>query len=532
MTRIAILRVLAVAALSLFISAAASAQIFEITHSIDPTGLSFEAGSAFDPVHDCYFIVSTGLPGPVTGLFLNRSGAVLGSVALAPGPARVARVAYSPDISDGAGGLGAFVAIWSSAEPVFGQAVAFPGRLVGPTVTISGAHGGVVSKAGIAYSPVHHVFLVGLGLVTNIDNFPSRLVRLNLNLQPLDDLPLSSDLTDACGNAEFIFACNEIGVAWNPISSEFGVLYNQDRQKILARVSGGGPILRRTPLGIGPLYGALAVNPTTGHYLVVGAATDGVTTDGAEVAADGSLVGRGFITSSLDTQISVAGVMGLAYSAASGTFLLVGNAALRLGGGSLLLELNPHGVPLGSTLRLPRFPSVLASHATAPEWMLAMEAGHNYSIGTLTRFGGSDARLGGCLTPDPFVVLGGGTCANGGWLPPGIPAPPPPVAGGCATPDPFVALGGGTCANGGWLPPGIAAPAPPPPLPPVVPGGCGTPDPFVALGGGTCVNGGWLPPGISAPPPPPVVPGGCITPDPFVAIGGGVCMNGGWTPRG
>jgi glucose/arabinose dehydrogenase len=133
----------------------------------------------------------------------------------------------------------------------------------------------------------------------------------------------------------------------------------------------------------------------------------------------------------------------------------------------------------------------------------------------VVNFSGSVHRLslalaGGCATPDPFVALGGGTCVNGGWLPPGIappsggtsppPPPPPPPATGCATPDPFAALGGGTCVNGGWLPPGIAPPSggtSPPPSPPPAPTGCATPDPFVALGGGTCVNGGWLPPGIA-----------------------------------
>ena len=33
-----------------------------------------------------------------------------------------------------------------------------------------------------------------------------------------------------------------------------------------------------------------------------------------------------------------------------------------------------------------------------------------------------------------------------------VEAPPPAVA--CVGPDPFVTLGGGTCCNGGWLPPG------------------------------------------------------------------------------
>lgn len=78
-----------------------------------------------------------------------------------------------------------------------------------------------------------------------------------------------------------------------------------------------------------------------------------------------------------------------------------------------------------------------------------------------------------CTGPDPFVSLGGGTCYNGGWLPPGMPVPgggsaslaspsvpsPSGQSSGCLTADPFVSLGGGTCYNGGWLPPGMAPPA-------------------------------------------------------------------------
>lgn len=117
----------------------------------------------------------------------------------------------------------------------------------------------------------------------------------------------------------------------------------------------------------------------------------------------------------------------------------------------------------------------------------------------------------------------------------------------CTTADPFVSLGGGTCCNGGWLPPGMSCgstPAPPPstPVPSPSPTACSTPDPFAALGGGTCCNGGWLPPGMncsSTPIPPPSIPApeppapgapGCAGADPFASIGGGVCVNGGWVP--
>jgi endonuclease/exonuclease/phosphatase family metal-dependent hydrolase len=125
----------------------------------------------------------------------------------------------------------------------------------------------------------------------------------------------------------------------------------------------------------------------------------------------------------------------------------------------------------------------------------------------------------GCTGPDPFAVLGGGTCYRGGWLPPGMPipggggqvatpSPAPSRPSTCTTPDPFAALGGGTCYQGGWLPPGMQIPsggggavaASPAPAPaPAVPSTCATQDPFAALGGGTCYQGGWLPPGMSIP---------------------------------
>jgi len=136
------------------------------------------------------------------------------------------------------------------------------------------------------------------------------------------------------------------------------------------------------------------------------------------------------------------------------------------------------------------------------------------------------------------------------------------VGGGtsaCTTPDPFSAMGGGTCHNGGWLPPGMtppaSAPAPtssptpaPAPTPVVTNSGCTTPDPFTAMGGGTCANGGWLPPGMApmegvstsalppaptpTPAPQPTSQGGCTTIDPFAGIPSliGVCRNGGWVP--
>ena len=229
---------------------------------------------------------------------------------------------------------------------------------------------------------------------------------------------------------------------------------------------------------------------------------------------------------------------------------------------SLLVSIDGGGEP--SATRLTEHTEEMGAGATAVSSFGVDADGElylvSYGLGAVYRIV-SDATsppVDACVTPDPFVVLGGGTCCNGGWLPPGItcggapvtppssPDPPPGLA--CVTPDPFVALGGGTCCNGGWLPPGLTcsgapappAPPPPPPTPPPAPEACVTPDPFVVLGGGTCCNGGWLPPGMTcsgtpaSPPPSPEPPPdvACVTPDPFVVLGGGTCCNGGWLPPG
>jgi hypothetical protein len=220
-------------------------------------------------------------------------------------------------------------------------------------------------------------------------------------------------------------------------------------------------------------------------------------------------------------------------------------------------------------------------------WLGTLSTSGDFILATGGTPGGGS---GGCVTPDPFSSMGGGTCWNGGWLPPGI-APPsgavPPVLGPslpstppanhgiCANADPFAGMGGGVCWNGGWLPPGMvppsvynppsAAPTPPvlgPSLPqipaPSAPsggGGCATSDPFSTLGGGTCWNGGWLPPGAPVPnvgnggtgssgnngsgstptlpaPSAPTGPQPCVGSDPFSSIPGyrGTCVNGGWVP--
>lgn len=238
---------------------------------------------------------------------------------------QIAEVTYSPHLSNSAGGFGGFLVIWNIqvVRGLFGQIVSFPVGKVGPLLTIR-PPGEYELHAGIAYSPVDRVFLIAVGVVNDFFNGPTRILRLNQNAQPIDEMPLSSALSRSCANFEFSLSCNTVDVVWNSISNEFGVLYSQDLNATLARVSGSGMVLSRTPLGIPSQWGAFALNSATGTYLAVGGYELAHTTDGAEVSPEGALIGRGVVTTDFVTDAAFGHLMRLSYSIASGTFLLTG----------------------------------------------------------------------------------------------------------------------------------------------------------------------------------------------------------------
>ena len=148
----------------------------------------------------------------MTGRFINHDGVTIGALSLDAREGFPA-VAYSPDVSDGARGFGGFLTIWSlwGLPGLFGQIVSCPGGPVGPPVAIRPTFPpGFEFKGGIAYSPVNHVFLVALGeypFGVNNGRLPTRIIRLNQNAQPLDDMQLSSD--SECPNLEFSLGCNQ-----------------------------------------------------------------------------------------------------------------------------------------------------------------------------------------------------------------------------------------------------------------------------------------------------------------------------------
>jgi hypothetical protein len=452
---------------SLLLATPASAQLFEIASDSTPLADAFQNDAAYDPIHDTYFIVA-GAPATI-GQFFDRSARALGpALTLDPQVSTfVASAAYSPDVSDGTGGHGGFLVIWSSrVGELFAQIVSFPGRAIGlPQRIFVNPHGtsGIVpeiTSSDVAYSPIDRIFLVVVEYRNGQSLFdgPSRLIRVNLQGQPVGETALSSDPNFDCFFEGF-WQC-DVHIVWNPVFQEFGVFYmqgisasesdnSQASDRILARVRGDGTIVSRKIVGFFPRSNSeLEVNTNTGNYLAV------IGGYGVELAPDGTLVAQGPISTNLNFAVPVR----LSYSPAAGTFLLGGRPFSQPGA---LLELNQHGVPMSA---LPGPDSLaLGAHETAREWIVANRETTRI-IGTATPFGGSAALLPDCITPDPFASLGGGRCVNRGWLPPGhplipsgTPPTPPPLPRpptSCTIPDPFTSLGGGVCVGNGWVPRG------------------------------------------------------------------------------
>jgi hypothetical protein len=230
------------------------------------------------------------------------------------------------------------------------------------------------------------------------------------------------------------------------VTNEFGVAYPDGRNRLtVARVATNGAVVQRTVVVNQNARSAMDVNLASGNYIVAwanaGAAFD-TSMNVAEVSGQGAVLHTATVSGVASNTQGIA----VSYSPISHTFLLAGNPARAT-------QLDYYGSQLGQAVAagvgfLPR----IASRLSAPEWAIASSG--VVRIVTTNSFS--------CGTADPVAALGGGTCFNGGWYPPGAdaapspnptptPSPTPiPSPGGCATPDQFVAFGGGVCFNGGW----------------------------------------------------------------------------------
>jgi hypothetical protein len=484
---------------SLLISLPAQAQI---SRAGDPTRLIFtrdDVAIAYDPVHDVYAVVGT-TDETVRAAFVDASALPVGSVrsfgeswsahnvffTWAPG------VTYSPDVVNSDGTTGDFMLVFG--QPTISSHLvtrAFRYSLSPPfsSAAGSGYYAGF-TDAAIAYSSTDRVFLVATpggyfqraGEAT-AEAVPGILVGANA-AQIGDWFPLAG----SGGPAQVSGMRWDTAVEWDPNTNTFGVAYAWSTGSAggatFVRVATNGSVLSRTSLHSASAAAAvdLAFNPSTGRYVAVW--YDGAVR-AAEISAAGDILATGVISS------NVADALSLSYNSVSGTFLLaVHGPATAL----WAAELNGRGARSSGDIYLSHpstsyreystflgpaaFDVDIAATTRRAEWNVAFTNtttdGERYS----TNAGVDDFTLNTKI----FTQIVRTTSTNGGAS-----GSLTPVST-CATPDPFASLGGGTCVNGGWLPPGMAAPAP-------TPTGCAIPDPFASIPGmyGVCINGGWVP---------------------------------------
>jgi hypothetical protein len=390
-----------------------------------------------------------------------------------PSGATAVAMAYSADISNGSATGGAMLVL-KGFDGIFARPVLTQGLLMGDAHMISEESG---YDFGAAYSSTSGVFLIVWDACPAESVCHARAALLNLQGQPIGSVQ-DLDIGDAPD------------VAWNPVSNEFGVIGRHG----FVRLATDGRVTGHTDTFGGP---KITVNTESGNYIAVTRHFGG--TFGVEMDRTGRVISRGLMSATWSAGEDQ--WFAIAFNPVSRTFLL--QIYRTSSDNTPIVELNQHGAPLSRPIPGCNF-AVTTSRSDAAEWGWSDSVCPSpVAIGTNTRNGGSEMRLGGCASLDPFASLGGGHCYDGGWLPPGIdspfwdapaPAPPPaPAPLECTTRDPFASLGGGTCVNGGWLPPGMS-PAPQAPTAPApAPGECTTPDPFATLGGGVCRNGGWIP---------------------------------------
>src|SRR5262245_11422947 len=113
--------------IALATAAPARAQLSAPFPSIAMSG----ADVAYDSSHDAYLVVGTGTHATQAIFVSAASHAPSAAFPILPtDPMGPIAAAYSADLSDGAGGLGAFLVLWDSGTGINAEIVAYPGRVV------------------------------------------------------------------------------------------------------------------------------------------------------------------------------------------------------------------------------------------------------------------------------------------------------------------------------------------------------------------------------------------------------------------
>ena len=310
----------------------------------------------------------------VVGHCVNADGVSGGPITIKPANGKpfgaFPRAHFSP-------ASGRYLVIWPE-EQLQGsllraRTVSCPSGALG-TETVIGATAWIESGAALDWSATSGLYLVAWKA------FPSTL--LQVQLVSADGTPIGGPVTVSSGFGR------DPGVAWNPITNEFGVSFSGETPggaySAFAIVPAENPAaFRRTTFNA--VAGGLTTitdlqfNPQTQHFVMTWfELTSGYFARIAEFDPTGSLLTQGIVSSTLGSYDS----LGLSYNSLSGTFALVG--VDRPSGSTdqlLAVELNSRGYRfaneqvIGTGLTPVTYPRVAASQQSS-RWFTAFSKGN------------------------------------------------------------------------------------------------------------------------------------------------------------
>ena len=400
-----------------------------------PTVAGFTPGTTvrgtdtgYDPARDVFLMVFG--EGPILGAFADGTGTAITpafTIVSSATPAYFPRAEYSPHVANGVSGQGGFLVTWhqtvGAQKHVFARVVSYvgPSSFLTTPKQISDNSQGSSQDPGpaVAYSPTSRRFLVAWK--TPQAGLRGRFVDTGGN-------PIGSSMEFEAAGGGYP------SLAWNAATDEFGLaaagVNSTSEFTTFRRIrASNGTISTRDTFGFSPKVWATAVdvNSITNDYVVVWGLGPG--TMSATFDQFGARVASNYVTDRLGYDNS----LGLAFNEATGTFLAVGAdrdslnvAAVELRGNGApnsRVEVITEGATVGSYH--PRAAARTGSNRWLATYSLDLRSNAAQAVVSSSLGGGSNSPTGppsglACVGGDPFVAMGGGTCCNGGWLPPGM----------------------------------------------------------------------------------------------------------------
>ena len=369
--------------------------------------------------------------GPVYGAFADGAGTAITpafTIVSSATPAYFPRAEYSPHVANGATGLGGFLVTWhqtvGTQKHVFARVVSYVGPswfLTTPRQISDNSQGSSQDPGpAVAYSPTSRRFLVAWK--TPQAGLRGRFVDTGGN-------PIGSSMEFEAAGSGYP------SLAWNAATDEFGLAaagFNSNSEFTTFRRirASNGAISTRDSFGFSPMVRATAVdvNSITNDYVLVWGLGPG--TMSATFDQFGTRLTTNYVTDRLGFDNS----LGLAFNETTGTFLVVGADRDSLDVGAV--ELRGDGAPnsrvevitAGATVGSyhPRAAARTGSNRWLATYSLDLRSNAAQAVVSSSLGGGSNSPTApspspiACVGGDPFVAMGGGTCCNGGWLPPGM----------------------------------------------------------------------------------------------------------------